>query len=154
MDVARLSLGTDLVGRSAGGVVYAKLYLEVDGLSFPHPNWTDFAVVVLSWWCKGAASLLEKATSVDIRFMEGPFLVRIRVVDSNVWEVSLIESSLKRRIHYVAAVNPACLLDSIVAASEQAILLCENNGWWSKDTDDLQNSLAYLRAAMKHLPTT
>lgn len=146
MQLARIVMGSDVLSRSAAGGVYGNLSLQLNGLNFPEAQWTDFVVVVLCWWCRAAFQLLQGQTeSAELRFMEGPFLVELRVSTPDTWHISLVEAGLTRRIRDSAEVKANPLVQSIVEASERAIAACRRQGWSSSDIDDLGSAVATLR---------
>ena len=146
MEVATLTLNTDGVARTSAGLVHARLRIDVGNKKFPDPNWTDFAVVVLSWWCKGLTRLVtEEDTSVEIRFMDGPFLARVDAREKTSWELCLIRRLRTDRIEYLGEIDSGPLLDSVVTSAETVILLCKDRGWISRDTEDLERSLSELK---------
>ncbi len=112
---------SDVLQRTAAGVVYGNLSLKVGESSFPHPDWTDFVVVVLTWWCHAVLQLLsEDRGLVEVRFMDGPFLVEIGIAELDTWHMSLVEAGLKRRVRDEAEVERGPLIHSVLdVATEQ-----------------------------------
>jgi len=146
MQQARISIGKDVLGRSAAGLVYTKLSLEVNGLSFPHAEWTDFAIVVLSWWCAAALRLLEgQSGPVEVSFMDGPFLVEVRPISREIWHLALVENGLRPAVKYSASVESNPFVESILHASKLVLQICQDYSWWSSDAEALASAAAALR---------
>jgi hypothetical protein len=57
--------------------IVAPIWLELDRDAFPHDHWTDFPVIILSWWASAARILLTGADSADLLFMDGPWKVNL-----------------------------------------------------------------------------
>lgn len=129
------------------GLVSAGLRLSLDSLLFPHTEWTDFNVVVLQWWVAAAIRLLggEKQT-VEVRFMEGPFLVTIEDRGERTWNLKLVEAGLRTDVKAEATVEALPLIRSILSASDAVLALCRERRWWSSDADTLVRSLAQLKS--------
>jgi hypothetical protein len=152
MEQARIEVSEESLGRSAAGLVYGKLLLHVDGISFPHTEWTDFVVVVLAWWCRAALRLLQgEHGPIEVRFMEGPFLTELRSTPTQRWHVSLVEAGLKRHVRHSANVEAESLVRSLLVASEKILEACQVRDWWTPDANDLASTVEDLRKQTKHL---
>lgn len=59
--------------------VAARIWIELDGVSFPEASWYDFPVPILTWWIDELSKLLrgENGQAV-LQFMDGPYEVRLR----------------------------------------------------------------------------
>jgi hypothetical protein len=148
MEQARLVLRTNVLGRSKIGRVYAGLSLKLNELSFPHPDWSDFVVVILSWWCQAAMRLLQgSSSSAEVRFMEGPFRAELHTTSSAAWHISLVEAGLSRKVHCSTEIEADSLIRSILETSQQVLRICKEQNWWSSDADDLESATATLRKA-------
>lgn len=146
MLVAHIQVDTRTAGRSASGLVHAGLRLQVDGTFFPDERWTDFAVVVLSWWADAGLRLLagDEGTAL-VRFMEGPFVVELEAMSAQAWQVRLIEDGQRRRVVQEAMVAATPLLDSVLEAGSQVLDLCRERGWWSPDAEALRGAILRLQ---------
>lgn len=129
------------------GLVSAGLRLSLDSLLFPHTEWTDFNVVVLQWWAAAAIRLLRgEQHTVEVRFMEGPFLVTIEDRGKRTWGLKLVEAGLRTDVKAEATVEALPLIRSILSASDAVLALCRERRWWSSDADTLVRSLAQLKS--------
>jgi hypothetical protein len=146
MEQAHLQIDADRCGRSSAGLVFAGLSLRLSGIVFPDKGWTDFIIVVLSWWADALVQLLRgDAETVELRFMEGPFLVELQQAAPGTWRLQLVEAGVKRRVRHTATVPIAPLVQSVMVVSNRALDLCREHGWWSSDADVLAATLATLR---------
>src|SRR5437762_13221547 len=95
MSVFRLSLDISEAGRSGAGLVYAGMSLQFDGFTFPNAKWTDFVVVVLSWWAAASTRLISGKTYYEeMRFMDGPFLLEFKNATPGFWRVKCVEAGV------------------------------------------------------------
>lgn len=146
MKQATIHIGTDRFGQSAAGLVYGGLHIQLGERRFPDLGWTDFVVVVLSWWCRALARVLEgEGNPVEVRFMEGPYLVVIGPASGQAFHLELVEAGKSRRILCETDVLIDPLVKSVVASAELTIVECRNRDWWSNDADELVDALAALK---------
>jgi hypothetical protein len=74
MSQFELNLNTTVLGRSQAGLVYTQFWIRLDDFDFPASGWTDFTVVVLSWWAEAASRLIShQREHQELRFMDGPY---------------------------------------------------------------------------------
>ena len=148
MKTARLNFNKDRFGRTGTGNVHGDLALQIADEFFPDRNWNDFVVVVLSWWCEAVLLLLRGGTEARVRFMEGPFLVRIRRTDKASWRLTMIEAGLKTRVLQEEDVDAVSLAESVLVASEMVIGACEERDWGSRDLSELRKVAGSLKTML------
>jgi hypothetical protein len=147
MEKAVLELDLAKARVSKAGLVSAGLHLRLNNLLFPHAEWTDFTVVVLQWWVTAALSLLRgEQQTVEVRFMEGPFLVTIEARSERTWILKLIEAGHRADVKAESTVEALPLIRSILSASDAVLTLCRERQWWSSDAETLVRSLAQLKS--------
>ncbi|AUX33572.1 MULTISPECIES: hypothetical protein [Sorangium] len=72
MQTIALKINPKYAGRSQAGVVWAGLCLDFGDRAFPDPRWSDFVVVVLTWWLNALMILLRgNSQRQEVMFMEG-----------------------------------------------------------------------------------
>jgi hypothetical protein len=146
MERVLLEVDTARVGRSRAGLVYAGLAVRAGDVVFPAEGWVDNAVVVLSWWTDAALQLLDEATSaVEVRFMEGPFLVGLETSSASVWHASFVEAGLHRRTLFEVNMSVDSFLDSLISSSMRILTICREHAWWTTDADILEHATRALR---------
>lgn len=132
-------------GRSQAGVVWAGLCVDFGDRAFPDPRWSDFVVVVLTWWVDALTSLLRgKSRRQEVMFMEGPFAVVVEVTAAGAWRLTCVERGLRNVTREQGTIEPKELLSSVVSCAEIALELCRANGWCSADADALNCGLRAL----------
>jgi hypothetical protein len=146
MDNARVQLDLDRLGRSGAGLVIAGLSVQVGEVHFPNRQWTDFVVVVLSWWAEAFVRLLRgDLDRVEARFMEGPFLMELQQAGTGLWRMRLVEAGLKRRVQGETVIQIGPFVRTCLEACERTLETCRNHGWWSSDAQALSIAAANLR---------
>lgn len=141
---------SDVLSCTAAGAVYGNISVRVNGLSFPDAHWTDFVVIVLNWWCQAVLRLVRgEKGPVEVRYMEGPFLVEISAPASEVWHMALVNAGLTRRVLHRTDIEASSLVSSILEASDRTIATCRRQSWSSTDLDELVAAVGSLRKEVK-----
>jgi hypothetical protein len=93
--------------------------LRALGNYFPSEDWYDFVPVLLTWWIEAILALqFQGVGTVELLFMEGPFLARVKSLGGDRLEFSFIESQLAgERLHYSASARVGGFLRSLISAS-------------------------------------
>jgi hypothetical protein len=132
MTPASMNLSGEGFGRSAAGLVYAELSLHVGELQFPHPQWSDFVVVVLTWWCDALRRLLEgEHGPIKVSFMDGPYAAEIGPIEQELVHLMLVErvGVEERDVRCETDVNARALIRSVLSAAERTLRECTTRGW-------------------------
>lgn len=141
-----IRIGDGEFGRSAAGLVYGGISLVVGETTFPDLRWTDFVVVVLTWWCRALQRILRgDPEPIEVRFMEGPYLVELQLTRPGFVQIALVEAGLRRRVNTQVEVEIAPLVESLLGASDRTLLECRNRSWWSPDADELLKEVVELK---------
>jgi hypothetical protein len=141
MTHATINLSTETLEGSASGVVHGPISIRVAEQSFPDAGWTDFVLVVLAWWCRALSRVLDgENDSIDVRFMEGPFVALVGPSRGRHVQLELTDGSVGRASRFKGEVLCSPLVDSVIAAANSVIDECRKRNWWSKDADELIDS--------------
>lgn len=119
---------TESLALSSSGMITGEIFLEANGAFFPELRWSDFPVVILSWWLEALATVSAGAV-VECRFMDGPFLFRVSPLPDRMCRVELVGGQS------APLQLPLPQLQSSVRSAASAVLAaCNSNGWRSQDT--------------------
>ena len=143
----------DLIERTDMGAFVGPIWFSFESFAFPAHEWSDFPVVILSWWLRSICKLIEKSSSIEcLRFMDGPFELIIEQVGETEWRVVG-----RRRADYSAGHESEML--SVVTASEFAMEIlavarvvlhhCEQNSWTDNDVFLLRHAILDLGSALE-----
>jgi hypothetical protein len=143
---AKLEVDVARVERTSTGLVDAGVRVRVAEITFPHEDWTDFAVLVVAWWAEALVRILNgDSMKEEIRFMDGPYVVRVERTTNDAWRLELVDDFQVRRVRHAAVVDPVPLVASVVAAADSLLELCRTRGWESRDSVRLATLASGLR---------
>ena len=82
-----MNIKTDLETISLNeSTIFGQLYFQDGDFYFPSKDWNEFIIIVLNWWCQSLLNLLEEKTfSEELDFMDGPFSVRVNLIEGSVY---------------------------------------------------------------------
>lgn len=147
MKHAQENVDISVAGRSSSGLVHAGVYIQIDESSFPNKTWSDFAVVINSWWCEAALRLLAGKTEyAEFRFMEGPYLAEVSPVTGPTWQIKCVEVQASGRVtHYQDSIDSGPFVQSLLDSAEAILDLCRQRNWWNDDAETLKSNASLLQ---------
>ena len=82
-----VNIKTDLETISLNeSTIFGQLYFQDGDFYFPSKDWNEFIIIVLNWWCQSLLNLLEEKTfSEELDFMDGPFSVRVNLIEGSIY---------------------------------------------------------------------
>lgn len=113
-----LKIQLDEVRVSQSGIVTAPIYFCVEDRFFPEEGWSDFPLIVLSWWLDEIAGGAEKSV---FPFMDGPFEINSLRVGDDIQLSGVWRRKMGDRVIFSEFVSEKLLLAGI--QSEAAALL-------------------------------
>lgn len=117
-----VKLNTASIIHSSSGMTLAEICLHVGDNRFPNEGWVDLAVIILSSWNRALITLLKDGRQpVEIRFMEGPFVVEITRVSATIWRADFFESGLEKKLLYKHEVDAEAFVRSVLDACDQLL---------------------------------
>jgi hypothetical protein len=122
---------------NSGGLITGILFVELDGVPFPDDLWSDFVVVVLSWWLEALAPRAGGASPRVCSFMDGPFHFEVQPDAEDTYRVKLVDQ--RRTAPVVERKVPIReMVDAILGTAREVLDYCESSGWASPDIDKLR----------------
>lgn len=151
----RLRVGFEAIDRRPGSPLAGEIWVDADGVGFPEAKWRDLIVPLLLAWSRTALKVKRGAKSGRVLFMEGPFEVEVAPFPGELWRVRFLERGLKKRIVLRELLTRSeSLLQSLLAASQEALAVARAAKSWSKDEEALATSLADLEALARTCTAT
>jgi hypothetical protein len=134
----RLIVDSTRLEKSSNHAVTVVIFWKVGNDSFPDEKWNDFVVVILSWWIEACLRLTHDSEREILRFMDGPYQVRIELDGKD------LRFFFEHRIHNKSIVITSGVktLESFRSElrniSQQIITKCKALGFESQDIEKLQ----------------
>ena len=123
----------------SGGLITGELYFVVGENYFPHKNWNDFVVVVLSWWIESFMQFdFFMGKTSKFNFMDGPYYVYGVSRENKTLELDFQRSYQdKEQLCFSAKCGIDQFGHALFQASKLAINCVKNNHWSNRDIDKL-----------------
>jgi len=136
------------VGR---GLPTGVVFFDFGTFQFPESDWNDSIVVVMGWWLTELLELLTgRATSVNLRFMEGAFSLRISGQPHKMLRLECLEGR-QERIALEFDCTAGEFARSVVHAATSLQTICHEMGWTSSDVAVLDDKLPTAKALVADL---
>jgi hypothetical protein len=115
------------------GSIFGRIHVNFETSRFPAEDWTDFAVVILSWWLDALSS--DQPGIKQLTFMDGPYEVNI----SKNGELAEIRGfKAGSLIASCPGANFQRFVQSVIVAAETCLNVACQRGWETKDTRKLE----------------
>lgn len=120
------------------------IVLELGSVVFPATGWNDFVIVILEAWISALVRLVQNTSTRElVHFMDGPYEVDVRRVESGALQLRAMERPAK--LHALIEVTPLPLLEDAAKSAEAVLQVCREASYRSRDVDRLESALAALR---------
>ncbi|WP_437905088.1 hypothetical protein WME95_43075 [Sorangium sp. So ce327] len=149
----RLSIivDTETLSLTHNGPITGEVFIEYAGTIFPEARWSDFPVVILSWWCQATMRLINGAKHEEFLFMDGSFCFDISQ-DQDTWHVRCFDDISPTSSPITqGSLNRLTFIESLLAAANSVVHACTERSWMSKDVISLSQSLNTLRVTATSL---
>jgi hypothetical protein len=114
------------------GNVTGVIYVELASGPFPERNWSDFPVIVLSWWAEALRDLETSARhEVKWRFMDGPFSLTLTKMAAGIGS---------------GGVTFAQLEGALLEPGQRVVAYCEQCKILTNDLETLRENVQRLKA--------
>ena len=112
---------------------------------FPEQNWSDFVVIVLSWWIKSCKGIIisEIGRTYEFDFMDGSPIVLAKKICRDIAEFTFYENS-SSKVLLKAECSITQFRDSLLSTSKKVLRAIDREKWLddeSEELKDLVNSL-------------
>jgi hypothetical protein len=131
---------TSSLSRSRMGGITGVVYLRGPAGGFPDDRWSDFPVVILSWWIEGLTAVAAgRERSFEGMFMDGPLAF---VVHRGAGTSGRIAWGKRGEEVAIGIVDIVALLRSAVTAGRLVAAACRERDWRSPDVENLEQAIA------------
>lgn len=138
----------DIVRAAPFAPVSFRIYTEIEGTAFPTQDWYDFGIVMLGWWAEEVNALEDgRLTTATLRFMEGPYELRVTAHTRNRWSLFAQERGTTLITVLESQLGQKVVVEEVRRAIRELLSLCKLYGYWPDDCGAL--SLAIREGADK-----
>jgi hypothetical protein len=125
-------------GASATGAIW----MDFNGEPFPADGWNDLIVVVTGWWVGALLRLVSGERSREnVPFMDGPYSVEVSIDPSRMLRFRGLRSGRQTASCEELARD---FIPALIAQSRALLYACRQQGFCSKDVEELQFQLKLL----------
>lgn len=124
------------------GNITGQIWVVLDGESFPEDGWSDFPVVVLTWWIQALDRLSGNFEKIaELRFMDGPFSIRLGAHPAGDVEADFLSRS--HSVRPSIKVELRALDMSIRSCAHLVLETCGLKDWHTDDVENLRRVLLH-----------
>jgi uncharacterized protein YkvS len=148
MDQIKIKVNNNSLYINNSNNILGEIYLEKNGyIYFPEEKWTDFVVIILSWWMKKLRSIkhVKCGENIEVDFMNGPLMLIIEKINDNEVNLTGIKRNLiSADVLFEAKTHLDDLMRGLVAASNSVVHYAKSKHWETKELIELEKELKFL----------
>ena len=120
--------------------IICQLYIKVGQFIFPDEGWSDFIIVILSWWIEELYNLKQSKSNkkCELLFMDGPESIECEKIDDNTLNLDFI---IRDEKVYSCECEIDDVLESIIKTSNMVLNEVKKRNWKTRDIDNLEETL-------------
>lgn len=123
------------------GPVWGTIFFQFEQGCFPAVGWSDIVVPIITEWLAVISRVAaETSGTPELRFMDGPFLMRVRRIDEASVFLELVDDH-PTRVSTELSTNLNMLLENAITIGEQVQKECQVREWRDRDTESLGREL-------------
>ena len=129
-----------------GGPVTGVIFFDLETLQFPSIGWSDFPVVLVSWWL-GAALQLTSSPKTErfLEFMDGPYRVSVQSAGAQDWLLRFIDEHGSGEVRAEWKGPSRDVVKQLLSSANLIDRTCTAHGWESPDLSKLRQRANDLR---------
>ncbi|MFD1738866.1 hypothetical protein ACFSCX_20340 [Bacillus salitolerans] len=148
MDQIRIKVNNKSLYINNSNNIVGEIYIEKNGyIFFPKEKWTDFVVVILSWWNEKLRYFKygNIGERIEFDFMEGSLLLRLEKLNHHEVNIKGIKRNLiNEEVLFEAETLFNDLKKSLVTVSNSVIGHAKLKGWETNELAELKNQAKSL----------
>jgi hypothetical protein len=121
--------------------VTGEIWLQLRDFPFPSQSWSDFPVIILSWWLDALASL-RSAGNAEFLFMDGPYFFEVVHSDNDCLVRCLERTPDEPQCVREHSIDPNELDSQVIKAARAVVRECRYRGWATTDSAALETKLS------------
>ncbi len=139
-----INVDTKSLERSPSGSITGGIWVQVGGVAFPEEGWSDFVVVILTWWSDALCALMSSPrTDAELLFMDGPFALHAMSHQDRIY-LAAVDRRCGENVEARANADIAVLRQEILRAAGLVMEAIRTKNWTSRDIDELVRAMEAL----------
>lgn len=141
--ISNISVEVDIASLQVyrSGSVIGSICANANGSRFPSSVWTDLVFAIIRNWLRETNDLaLHKKLDADLVFFDGPYEIKLKYVDKNLYNFAFIESRLSKEIVvFSGQAELGDFIDSLNSAAMHLIDWANANNIINTDISEIIN---------------
>jgi hypothetical protein len=129
----RVFIDEESLEQLESGLIFGRIHIDFESSRHPAEDWTDFAVIILSWWLEALRS--DQPRIKRLAFMDGPYEVTV-IKSGEIAEIRGFKAG--NLIVNCPRANFQGFVQSIFLAAEKCLNVARQRRWETKDTRKLE----------------
>ena len=121
--------------------ITGEIWLQLGSFAFPSESWSDFPVIILSWWLDALVSLRSTGYA-EFLFMDGPLLFEGVEADGNCFLRCMERTPDGTECIRETVVDLNELCSQVINAARMVVQECRQRGWVTADTAALESKVS------------
>jgi hypothetical protein len=132
------------------GPATGEIWLAVDDVAFPAPNWDDFVIVILDAWTTALLRLLRGSNQFErVHFMEGPYEVQMRAERVGMVDLRVIDRADGEKAQTTVRIDTLAI--AVFDTADRAVNTYRGLGDASVELNRLERTLSDGRAELARM---
>jgi len=132
---------------SRKGAILGNIWVKLGEIAFPSDDWSDFVVVILTWWLDKIPALRQHNSGSihELQFMDGPYYIQLIIDDQEmVWIVCKERITNGSRVIYECHCLNEEICKAIISAARTVLNIVETRDWITPETQKLMKALNFV----------
>jgi hypothetical protein len=137
-------VGPKTISLTRQKAIIGKVCVQLDELSFPDEEWSDFFVILAHWMSSLAKGQDSKSTRIALNFMDGPYELVAQSLSGGEWELLARDRVSGREEKRIRLRSITEIIEPIYNAAKEVVVVCERQGVSSPDLDEIKWAMRLL----------
>lgn len=135
MDEFRIDVVLESLSKQSDQAVTGLIAIRTPEIVFPDRGWSDFVVVVLSWWLREVTALMSGSTPMaKCAFMDGPYEFQLAIHSRDRWRLALLRrTASNQELSGETLVAPTTVVAELAKTANAVLRKCQENSWEDED---------------------
>lgn len=126
--------------------ITSEIYFSIGDKCFPEERWSDFPVVILTWWINVLLLIINSKVGLSDKFlfMDGPFYIKGKKSEEDIINLEFIHNIGKGKTIFSTECSVMQLKAILLKVSKKLIWNVLEKGWETEDVRNLNRAITLL----------